>query len=164
MLRLARHGRRGGTPMPSTCVFCVYACVFRALGRHACRLLDASEYVSHQHATKRRRVTPLPSALVVFQLVPPDTVCTGNGCSFDQSFAGSALPLEGGRVFQVRHAFSARAEGSSLPVCLFDDARWFVCTIGCEWKGSLLHYSENANTVLRCFFSGRCESWSGGLP
>lgn len=27
-------------------------------------------------------------------LVPPDTVCSGNGCSFDQSFSGSALALE----------------------------------------------------------------------
>lgn len=29
------------------------------------------------------------------KLVPPETVCTGNGCAIDQSFSGSALPLEG---------------------------------------------------------------------
>ncbi|CAN0408979.1 unnamed protein product [Ascophyllum nodosum] len=32
-------------------------------------------------------------------LVPPETVCTGNGCAIDQPFSGSALPLEAiGRV------------------------------------------------------------------
>lgn len=43
----------------------------------------------------RRPLTPFGRRFLVLQVVPPATVCTGNGCAIDTQLSGSALPLEG---------------------------------------------------------------------
>lgn len=78
-------------------------------------------------------------------------MCSGNGCSFDQSFSGSALALEGGRLFELWRAISTQGRGIELACLPSDDVRWVVYMIRCGWKGSSLLFSENSSTLLPVF-------------
>lgn len=81
---------------------------------HTCNILVRSIGYRRNSEITTVLVAPLPligyrcaslplsfSASLVLnpKLVPPETVCTGNGCAIDQPFSGSALPLEGANRF-----------------------------------------------------------------
>lgn len=106
--RLGLWAQKMGKYYQVLCAFlCVRVCFLPRTQSHLARL--AALTIRMNKAAPRQREIPLPRAsspilapppyVVGEQLIPPDTVCTGHGCSIDQPFAQSALPLEGGCLF-----------------------------------------------------------------